>query len=286
MFRFTRDGVLVFVLRILAAIAGIITVFIAVFLVLESIPGLRNIGLTRFLGDPSWHPTEGKFNLVPMIVGTLIVTFGAVLLATPFGIGAAIFCHFYAPRPIASAYRRILELLAGIPSVVYGFWGLVVLVPIINSIQPPGQSVLAAILVLAIMILPTVALVTDAALAAVPRQLLSGAASLGLSRWATIRGVVLPSAKSGVFTGVVLQTGRAIGETLAVLMVCGNVVRIPGSIFEPARTLTVSIAFEMGEAFGDHRSALFVIGLLLLAMIVVLTIVAEIISKGRIHGHG
>ncbi|MFT5465509.1 MAG: phosphate transport system permease protein [Verrucomicrobiales bacterium] len=290
MFRFSRDQTLVFVLRVLAGLAGIITVFVAVFLVLESIPALRNVGLFRFFSDPSWHPrehaSEGTFNLIPMIAGTLIVTFGAVLIATPFGIGAAIFCHFYAPRPIASAYRRIIELLAGIPSVVYGFWGLVVLVPFINSFHPPGQSVLAAVLILAIMILPTAALVTDAAIAAVPQQMLNGAASLGLSRWGTIRGVVLPSAKSGVFTGIILQTGRAIGETLAVLMVCGNIARIPGTPFEPVRTLTTNIALEMAYSLGDHRAALFVTGLLLLGMIVILTIAAEIISKDHVYDPG
>ncbi|MEM7014037.1 MAG: phosphate ABC transporter permease subunit PstC [Verrucomicrobiota bacterium] len=287
MSRFNRDQVLVWILRVLAGLAGIVTLLVAVFLVLESIPALRNVGLTGFFVGDGWAPREfaadGAFNLTPMIVGTLIVTFGAVALATPFGIGAAIFCHYYAPKPIASAYRRIIELLAGIPSVVYGFWGLVVLVPIINGIHPPGQSVLAAVLILALMILPTVALVTDATLANVPQQLLTGAASLGLSRWATIRGVVLPSAKSGLFTGIILETGRAIGETLAVLMVCGNIVKIPGSLFEPVRTLTTNIALEMSYALGDHKSALFVTGLLLLGMIVVLTVVAEIISKEHVY---
>lgn len=288
MSRWNRDAALLWVLRGCACVAGAITLLVGYFLVVESLPALRHVGLGRFFGDDSWHPQEdaaqGTYNLVPMLAGTLIVMTGSVLLATPFGIGAAIFCRFYAPRPVARFYQRIIELLAGIPSVVFGFWGLVVLVPIINRIQPPGQSVLAATLILALMILPTIALMADAALANVPHALHLTAASLGLSRWATIRGVTLPAAKSGLFTGVILEAGRAIGETLAVLMVCGNIVKIPGSLFDPARTLTANIALEMAYALGDHRSALFVTGLLLLAMIVVLVSAAEYLSKGHIYG--
>ena len=167
---------------------------------------------------------------------------------------------------------------------MYGFWGLVNLVPLIARIHPPGPSLLAGILILTIMILPTIALMADAALANVPQHYLRGAAALGLSRWATIRGVVFPAAKSGLFTGVILETGRAIGETMAVLMVCGNVVETPHSLFDPIRTLTANIALEMAFALGDHRSALFVSGLLLMAMIVALAVAAEIISKERIYG--
>jgi phosphate transport system permease protein len=174
-------------------------------------------------------------------------------------------------------------LLAGIPSVVYGFWGLVVLVPLIGRIQPPGTSLLAGIAILTIMILPTIALMADASLAKVPPEYLRGAAALGLSRWGMIRGVVFPAAKSGLFTGVILETGRAIGETMAMLMVCGNVVQTPKSLFDPMRTLTANIALEMAYATGDHRSALFVSGLVLMALIVALVVGAEVISKGQIY---
>ena len=177
-------------------------------------------------------------------------------------------------------YRRLIELLAGIPSVVYGFWGLVTLVPLIARVRPPGPSLLAGILILTIMILPTITLMAHAALAGVPKHYLQGAAALGLSRWATIRGVVFPAARSGLFTGVILETGRAIGETMAILMVCGNVVRTPHSLFDPIRTLTANIALEMGFALGDHRSALFVSGLLLTAMIV------DAGRSGRDHQQG
>jgi phosphate transport system permease protein len=219
-----------------------------------------------------------------MLVGTLLATAGAVAVATPLGICSALFCHFYAPPPLAWAYRRLVELLAGVPSVVYGFWGLVVLVPLIARWQPPGASLLAGSAILAIMVLPTMALVADAALANVPRAYLHGAAALGLSRWGTIRRVVLPAARGGLLTGVILETGRAIGETMAVLMVCGNVVQMPRSLFDPVRTLTANIALELAYALGDHRSALFVSGLLLMAMVGLLVAAAELVSKERADG--
>jgi phosphate transport system permease protein len=295
LFRFLSDRVVIWLLRGCAAVAGIIVVLIVVFLVAESVPVLRHVGLLPFVTDRSWNPAEGLYNLTPMLWGTLFAMTGSVLVATPLGILSAVFCHFYAPPIVAKFYRRLIELLAGIPSVVYGFWGLVVLVPLIGRFQqfldslsgqsrPTGPNLLAGIMILTIMILPTIALMADAALANVPRHYIQGAAALGLSRWATIRGVVFPAAKSGLFTGVILETGRAIGETMAILMVCGNVVQVPRSLFDPIRTLTANIALEMAFALGDHRSALFVSGLFLTVMIVCLAVAAEIISKERIYG--
>ncbi len=270
--------------RLCAWLAGGISLLIFVSVASDAYPVLRKIGLLRFFTDRGWFPAEGQFNLVPMLTGTLAAMAGAVLVATPAGIASAVFCNFYAPKPLAAYYRMMVELLAGIPSVVYGFWGLVVLVPIIGGLQPPGPSLIAGILVLAIMILPTIALVADASLAGVPEDYLRAAAALGVSRWGTLRGVVLPAAKSGLFTGTILETGRAIGETMAILMVCGNVVQTPTSLFQPIRTLTANIALEMPYAMGDHRSALFVSGLLLMIMIVALVGLAEWFSRGRIYG--
>jgi phosphate transport system permease protein len=271
--------------RVAAGLAGAVVLVIFAFLVLESLPALRAVGLARFFTDPSWYPTlrtgEPRFGLTPMLAGTLCVTAGAVLLAAPLGVLSALFCHFYAPPSLAWAYRRVLELLAGIPSVVFGLWGLVVLVPLIARLQPSGQSLLAGILVLALMILPTVALLADAAFAGVPAEELHGAAALGLSRWATLRGVVFPSAKSGLFTGILLATGRALGETMAVLMVCGNIAQTPHSLFAPVRTLTANIALEMAYALDVHRSALFVSGLLLLVLVTTLVVLAEWVGGGR-----
>lgn len=284
MSRSSTDRLLVFALRASAALAGVITILIVVFLALESLPALRRLGPARFFTDPAWHPTEAQYNLVPMLLGTLLAASGAVLVATPLGALSAVFCRFYAPARVSRAYRRLIELMAGIPSVVYGFWGLVVLVPLIRRMAPPGPSLLAGIGILAVMILPTVALMADASLAAVPAHYLRAAAALGLSRWSTVRRVVFPAAKSGLFTGVILESGRAIGETMAVLMVCGNVVQMPRSVFDPIRTLTSNIALEMAYALGDHRSALFVSGLVLLAVVIALVVVAEWISRERLDG--
>jgi len=273
------DTLFLWILRGAAVIAAAIVVLIVGFLALEALPALGTVGPIRFFADASWHPAggpeAGRFNLLPMLAGTLAVTAGAMALAVPVGLGAAIFGCFYAPAPLARLHRRILEILAGIPSVVYGFWGLVVLAPLIGAWAPPGQSLLAAILILAIMILPTVALMSAAALGAVPRAELSGAAALGLSRWAVIRGVALPAARGGIWTAGLLATGRAIGETMAVLMVAGNIVQMPGSLFDPVRTLTANIALELGYAMDHHRSALFVSGLVLMAMIGGLVFLAD-----------
>ncbi|VEP18850.1 Phosphate transport system permease protein [Hyella patelloides LEGE 07179] len=278
-FKYRKDFLLVWLLRGLSAIAGIVILLILGFLLREALPVLEEVGITAFFRDDSWNPGEKSYNLVPMIWGTGLTMMGAVLLATPLGIVSALFCHYYAPMPIASLYRRLIELLAGIPSVVYGFWGLVVLVPLINRLHPPGTSLLAGIAVLTLMILPTITLVADASFAKVPPEYLMGAAAMGLSSWGTIWQIVIPSAKSGLFTGVILETGRAIGETMAVLMVCGNVVQTPDSIFDPVRTLTANIALEMAYALDNHRSALFVSGLLLLGVIIVLAIAAELVDR-------
>ena len=282
--RWPTYRLLLWLLHGAAGIAGAIVLLILAFLVMEALPVLRHVGITRFFTDPSWHPTENLYNLTPMLWGTLFAMVGSVLIATPLGILSAVFCNYYAPPAVARPYRKLIELLAGIPSVVYGFWGLVVLVPLIGSIHPPGPSLLAGIVILAIMILPTIALVADASLANVPQQYVRGAAALGLSRWGTIQGVVFPAAKSGLFTGIILETGRAIGETMAILMVCGNVVQTPHSLFDPIRTLTANIAIEMAYALGDHRAALFVSGLVLMAMIAALVAAADWISHGRIYG--
>jgi len=278
------DIFLLWILRSLAVITGIIVILIATFLLLEALPILREVGWLRFASDRSWHPVQGFYNLMPMLWGSLLVTFGSVLFAAPLGIGSAIFCQYYAPPVVGGLYRQLINLLAGIPSVVYGFWGLVVLVPLIGKLQPPGTSLLAGIAILTLMILPTIALTAEASFSEVPNEYLQGAAALGISRWATIRSVVLPAAKSGLFTGLILGTGRAIGETMAVLMVCGNVVQTPTSIFDPIRTLTANIALEMAYATGNHRAALFVSGLLLMGAIAILVAVAEGVSRRNIYG--
>lgn len=277
--RSQSDAGLVLLLSFCAAVAGGVFLCIVLFSLWEALPALRGVGVMRFFTDSSWYPRggtdAGSFNLLPMLLGTLAATAGAMLLATPFGVAAALFCACTAPRPLAGAMRRLLELLAGIPSVVYGFWGLTTLVPLIRQWQPPGHSLLAGVLILSLMILPTVALLSDSALRAVPRELLHGAAALGLSRWATIRRIQIHAARGGIAAGVLLATARALGETMAVLMVTGNVTRVPSSLFAPMRTLTANIALELGYAQSAHRSALFVSGFLLLLLITLLTTLAQ-----------
>lgn len=278
------DRFLFHVLRSFAGIAGILVVGILTFLVSESLPAFQQIGITAFVTDPSWHPTEGTYNLLPMFIGTMYATIGAVTLATPLGILTALFCQYYAPQAIASGYRAFIELLAGIPSVVYGLWGLVVLVPLIADLRPPGPSLFAGILILTIMIFPTVTLVSLSALQQVPKEYIQGATALGCTRWSMIRQIILPNTWPGILTGVTLQTGRAIGETMAILMVCGNVVQYPSSLFDPIRTLTANIALEMAYATDTHRASLFLTGLFLLTIVIVVIMSTQQARSNQAYG--
>jgi len=241
-------------------------------------------GWKAFFLDRSWYPLEGKFGIMPMVWASAAMMLGAVLLAVPLGIASAIFIRFYAPKAIAQSYRLMLNLLAGIPSVVYGLWGLTVLVPLIARWQQPGASLLAAILVLTLMILPTVALTSFSALAAVPKDILAGAAALGITRKGQIISVALPAARNGILGGTLLAMARALGETMAVLMVSGNVVQYPTGLFEPVRSLTANIALEMAYATDQHRAGLFASGLLLTLLVLVLAWLAARYQERNTYG--
>lgn len=280
--RWHADRRLAPLLALLAAGAAAILLLVVVFLLREAWPALSG-GWLRFFGDGGWYPLEERFGLQPMVWATLAAAFGAVLLAAPLGLAGAIFQRFYAPPAVAGMYRVMLALLAGIPSVVYGLWGLTVLVPLIAQWQPPGASLLAAILILALMILPTVALTSAAALRAVPKSLLDGAAALGLSRKGMVAGVAVPAARAGILGGILLAAARALGETMAVLMVAGNVVQKPAGLFEPVRVLTANIALEMAYATGIHRASLFASGLLLTLVVLVLAWSAARAARGARH---
>ncbi len=244
----------------LAASAGIF--LIAFFVAAEGLQALPDT-----LG-PVWDPEVGRYGVVPMVAGSLAVTAGALALAVPAGVGMALFLTEVAPPPLAALVRPVLQALAGVPSVVYGFVGLSLLVPAIRrGLGGPGFSVLAGALVLGVMVLPTVAAVAEDALRSLPPGYREGAMALGATPWQAVRRVLLPAARSGVVTAVVLGLGRALGETMAVLMVTGNVAAVPGSPLDPVRTLTGNIAMEMGYAVGRHRQALFATGLLLLALV-------------------
>ncbi|PKO44927.1 MAG: phosphate ABC transporter permease subunit PstC [Betaproteobacteria bacterium HGW-Betaproteobacteria-3] len=270
-------------LGLTAAGAALILGLVLAFLLREAAPVLGSGHVIGFLTDPGWYPLEGQFGMLPMVVASLAAALGAVLLAGPLGVVSAIFLRFYAPPGIARVYRMIVALLAGIPSVVFGLWGLTVLVPLIARWQPPGASLLAAILILALMVLPTVALTSASALAAVPQSLLQGASALGIRPQGTILQVAVPAARGGIVNGMLLACARALGETMAVLMVAGNVVQYPTGLFEPVRVLTANIALEMAYATGAHRAGLFAAGLLLTLLVMLLAWLAIHANRGRGH---
>ncbi|MEP3479923.1 MAG: phosphate ABC transporter permease subunit PstC [Fuerstiella sp.] len=275
LFPFNADRWLAFVTRTCALFSAIIVLLVVTFLALESWPAIQHVGFGRFVTDASWHPLSGLFNLIPMIVGTALTTIGSLFIAVPLGIGSAVFGCFYAPPRLAGFHRRSVELLAGVPSVVFGLWGLVVLVPLLAPLGGSGQSLFAATLVLGLMIVPTIALTSQSALQAVPSQLISGAAALGLQRWVIVWRIALPAGKSGIKTGLLLATCRAMGETMAVLMLAGNVAKMPDSIVSPIRTLTTNVALEMGYATSEHRAILFVSGLVLMSVVCIVILLMD-----------
>lgn len=268
-------------LTLCAYVAALILLLVLSFLLSETWPVWRDGGWRRFVLEDNWHPLEGHFGLLPMMWATLAVAAGAILLAAPLGLASAVFEQFYAPPGLARFYRMIIALLAGIPSVVFGLWGLTVLVPLIARWQAPGAGLFTAILILALMILPTVALTSGSALRGVTSSLLHGASALGMSRKGLIVGVAIPAARNGILRGMLLAIARALGETMAVLMVAGNVVQYPTGLFEPVRVLTANIALEMAYATGDHRAGLFASGLLLTSMVLLL---AWLAARKTHHG--
>ncbi|MBU4532506.1 MAG: phosphate ABC transporter permease subunit PstC [Eubacteriales bacterium] len=257
---------------LLSAIVGtLIVMLIAVFTFLEGFPFLAKYGITSFITGKVWDPAYGEFGILSMIIGTFYVTIGALIIGVPIAVACAIFLAEMAPQPLARLFRPIIELLAGIPTVVYGFFGLIVIVGFIKShFDVPGFSILAASIMLAIMILPTVINISEDAIRAVPKQYKEGSLALGATHWQTIRYVILPGARSGLISAIFLGMGRAIGETMAVIMVAGNTALIPTSMLDPVRTLTINIALEMGYAYGDHSSSLFATGIVLFVLIICL----------------
>lgn len=251
----------------LTVLCSTVVLLVVGFLIREATPAIRDLGVTRFFTDDSWHPLSSKFNLTPMIVATFVTSLGAMLIAFPLGIGSALFASLYAPAGLATVYRRLIEVLAGIPSVVIGLWGLVVLAPIIANWGGSGQNLLTATIVLGLMTLPTIALLSESAIRAVPREWIQGAAALGMQRSGIVLKVILPAARRGIGGAVLLSLTRALGETMAVLMVAGNIVEFPQSILAPGRTLNANIALELGYASAAHRSVLFVSGLVLMLVV-------------------
>jgi phosphate ABC transporter permease protein PstC len=252
-----------------------ILALIALFIFKEGVPIMAKSGLAHFIFGEMWAPTTGQYGIYPFIIGSLWITFGALLFGVPLGVSCAVFLAEFAPRSWVAFLKPAIELLAGIPSVVYGFLGVMWLAPIIrNYLGGPGLSILSASIVLAVMILPTIVSVSIDAIQAVPKNYKEGSLALGATLWQSVWRVVLPAAKSGILAGVILGMGRAIGETMAVIMISGNATTIPHSPLDSVRTLTANIAIEMGYAVGEHRQALFATGVVLFFFIMILNTIA------------
>lgn len=242
----------------------------------------KGYSFTGFLTGTEWLPSSDKFGILPMILASVIATLGALIIGVPIGILTSVFIAEIAPKKVAKLISPAVELLAGIPSVLYGIFGLAFIVPGIQDIfnLPKGQSLLAVIIVLAIMMLPTIISVSETAIRSVPKAYKEGSLALGASKIETIFKVVLPAAKSGILAAVVLGIGRALGETMAVILVAGNSPAIPSSLMDSVRPLTTNIALEMGYAFGTHQEMLFATGVVLFSFILILNLVLNKLSKG------
>ena len=286
-------GALEFTMKALFLICGLVAVgfvlIISVYLIVSGIPAIREVGLLEFLGGTDWDPAnrsgDPSFGILPMILTSVYGTAGAIVIGVPIGFFMAVFLSKVAPRRLAAAIREVVDLLAGIPSVVYGLVGMIVLLPAVRDVfgLPAGDSLLAAVVVLAVMILPSIISVAETALDAVPREYEEASLALGATELETYFRVSAPAAKSGIAAAVVLGVGRAIGEAMAILMVAGNVANMPG-LLKSVKFLTTAIAGEMGYADGLHRQALFSIGLVLFLFIMLINAALNLFLKRSKEG--
>ena len=269
---------------LMAALASTFAVLlICVFLFGNGIPAIREIGVIEFLFGTVWRPGNGEYGIFPMILGSIYVTGGAALIGVPIAILTSVFMAFYCPKKWYEPMKKGINLMAGIPSVIYGFFGMIVLVPIIKNTMSlsSGKTMLTASILLGIMILPTVIGVIEPALKAVSVSYYEGALALGASHSRAVYFVMLPAAKSAVVAGLVLGIGRAIGETMAVIMVAGNQPILPEGFLMGIRTMTANIVLEMGYATDLHREALIATGVVLFAFILVINLSVSILYNGR-----
>ena len=269
---------IVFLVCACISIAAVIT--ICLFMFANGVPAIKEIGITKFLFGTQWRVSQNLFGIWPMIVGSIYVTAGAMIIGVPIGLLTAVFLAKYCPKKLYKFIKPIINLMAGIPSIIYGFFGLVVMVPFVREhFKGNGQSILTAALLLGIMILPTIISVSESSIRAVEESYYEGALALGATHERSVFTVVVPAAKSGVFAAVVLGVGRALGETMAVMMVVGNQARVPDSIFKGVRTLTTNIVLEMGYATDLHREALIATGVVLFVFILIINISFSILKR-------
>ena len=283
----TKEKAIEKVIFLCAAVSVAAVALITIFIFMQGMPVLADKGLLSFVTGTRWSPTNGQYGILPLIAGSMAVTIGALILGAPTGVGCAVFLAEMLGKRQARIAKSAIELLAGIPSVVYGFFGLAVVVPVIRAlakaINPAadvtGLSILAGAIILAVMILPTIVSISVNSIQAVPSEYREGSLALGADKRETITKVILPAAKSGIFSSIILGMGRAIGETMAVLLITGNVAVMPKGIFDSVATMTGTIAMEMTYATPYHQQALFAIGIVLFVIIVILNGIAQAIMK-------
>ena len=269
------------ILFLLCALASVFSVIvICVFLFANGIPAIKEVGFFDFIFGAKWIPSSNIFGIWPFIVGSVYVTAGAIIIGVPIGILTAVFMAKFCPQKLYKVLKPMIDLMAGIPSVVYGFFGLVVIVPIMKDMfGGSGKSVLTASILLGIMILPTIISVSESAIRAVPNSYYEGALALGATHERSVFFAMLPAAKSGILAGVILGVGRAIGETMAVIMVSGNKTKVPGSIFDGVRTLTSNIVTEMGYAADLHREVLIATAVVLFVFILIINLAFSVLKR-------
>ena len=288
-----KEKAMEIVFLISACISILSVALICIFLFTNGVPGIAKIGAKEFLLGTEWKPGSQLYGILSTIIGSIYVTVGAIIVGVPIGLLMAVFMARFFPKKLYRILKPGVELLAGIPSVVYGFFGLMVLVPFVrNTFRPilmqygmttTGQSILAASVLLGMMILPTIINVSESAIRAVPDSYYQGALALGATHERSVFMTVVPAAKSGIMAAVILGVGRAIGETMAVIMVAGNQPRIPGSIFDGVRTMTANIVIDMGYATDLHREALIATGVVLFVFILIINLLFSLLKKREAH---
>ena len=277
-----KEGIMHALFLICACVSILAVVLICVYLFASGVPAIGEIGVTDFLFGTKWKPSSGYYGIFPMIIGSILVTGIAVVIGVPIGILCAVFMSHYCPKKLYRFVKPAINLLAGIPSIVYGFFGLVVIVPIMKELfGGSGKSLLTAGILLGIMILPTVIKTTESSLNAVPKSYYEGALALGATHERSVFFASLPAAKSGILAAIILGVGRAIGETMAVILVAGNQTVIPKSITSGIRTLTSNIVMEMGYAGGLHRETLIATGVVLFVFILIINLCFSALKRRK-----
>lgn len=275
-----KENIMYVIFLISACMSILAVAVICVFLFANGVPAIGKIGVFNFLFGTKWKPGNNIYGILPMILGSIYVTAGAILIGVPIGVLTAVYLAKFCPKRLYRIVKPAIDLLAGIPSVVYGFFGMVVLVPIMAKLfGGSGKSMLTASVLLGIMILPTIIGVSESAIRAVPESYYEGALALGATHERSVFFTTLPAARSGILAGVILGVGRAVGETMAVIMVAGNQARIPKSMFAGVRTMTANIVLEMGYATDLHREALIATAVVLFGFILIINLCFSVISR-------